>query len=115
MIFSDTALYRSFRGDAAGWDADFEDFSLTGVLVRERRASDPERPEDGTTHLWFFPGRSACADGEGHPAPPPAYRAGDLVVLRAGEADERVLRVEAADNAQASPASGAAHVRLTLR
>ncbi len=115
MEFHDTALYRAFRGDIAGWCADYEDFGLTGVLIREKRAADPERPEDGETLLWFFPGRSSCADGNGWAAPFPRYTPGDLVVLRPGEANERILRVEAADDASDSPAGVASHVRLTLR
>ena len=114
MDFHDTALYRAYRRDD-GWDTGYEDFGLTGVLVRERRSADPERPEDGVTHLWFFPGRSVCTGSSGSEAPFPTYRSGDVVVLRAGEAGERILRVEAVDNAAESPAGGAAHVRLTLR
>ena len=115
MECNDTALYRHFLGDGGDWGAVYEDFALTAVLLRERRAADPERPEDGVTQLWFFPGRSGCADGEGAAVPFPRVTAGDLVVLRNGCADERVLSVEAADDASECPLPGAAHVRLTLR
>ena len=115
MECNDTALYRHFLGDGGDWGAVYEDFALTAVLLRERRAADPERPEDGETLLWFFPGRSSCADGNGRAASFPRYTPGDLVVLRPGEANERVLSVEAADDASECPLPGAAHVRLTLR
>ena len=75
MDFHDTALYRAYRRDD-GWDTGYEDFGLTGVLVRERRSADPERPEDGVTHLWFFPGRSVCTGSSGSEAPFPTYRPG---------------------------------------
>ena len=55
MECNDTALYRHFLGDGGDWGAVYEDFALTAVLLRERRAADPERPEDGVTPTSIVP------------------------------------------------------------
>jgi hypothetical protein len=108
----DTILYRQLIDDS-GTGASFADYTLTGVLVREVFAVDPDMTEDGTTTLYFFPGMSRCTDASGHVCgmPHPGY--GDLAVLHAGEDRERTLRI--AEAGYFTGDRGIGHIRLKLR
>lgn len=115
MKCGDKAEYRSFAGDGANWGAQYARYALSGVLLREKWASEPEKPEDGDTLLYFFPDESVCRDERGAQVPLPRAKAGDLVCLRQGTREERILRVRESFFCFESPGGGAAHVRLTLR
>lgn len=106
----DTILYRQLirkNGES------FADFTLSGVLVREIFAADPDMTEDGTTTVYFFPGMSRCTDSNGRDCEMPLPKAGDLAVLHAGGAHERTLR--AAEAGYFTADGGIGHIRLKLR
>ena len=107
-----TVQYRSFLRDAKDWGAKYALYTLSDVRIRERWSAEPEKPEAGETVLYFFPGRSICRDAKGRIAPLPSPGDGDLVCLRPGQADERILRVRAAADCRAGGAAD--HLRLTL-
>lgn len=111
----DNAEYRRFIGDGqeSGYVAEYESYTLSGVMVREHRAIDQENLSVGTATLYFFPQISSCTDAEGNVTGLPEYRGGDLCVIHSGGGGERVLRVAEAgyyDDA----ADGLCHVRLKL-
>ena len=108
----ESVIYRQFSGDS-GCDAVYTDYRLDGVLVREIFAVDPDMTEDGTTILYFFPGKSRCTDTGGGVCGMPYPKYGDLAVLRDGTENSRVLRV--AEAGYFAGGEGLGHIRLKLR
>ena len=111
-FLKDSILYRQLLEDS-GSGASFAEYSLTGVLIREIIASDPDMTEDGVTTLYFFPGMSRCTDDAGNECGMPWPKYGDLAVLHAGDESERVLRV--AEAGYFNGERGIGHIRLKLR
>lgn len=104
----ETIIYRKLTDGET-----FADYTLTGVLVREVFAADPDMTEDGVTTVYFFPGMSQCTDENGAECPMPRPQYGDLAVLHSGSGDERVLRT--AEAGYFAGEHGIGHIRLKLR
>ena len=111
-FLKDSVRYRSFLRDSDD-DAAYEDYTLTGVMVREVFVTDPDMTEGGTTTVYFFTGLSTCTDSSGNVCGMPCPKYGDLAVLRAGTVEERCLRV--AEAGYFTAGGGLGHVRLKLR
>lgn len=111
----DRLEYRHFLGDGEehGYAAAYAVYELTGVFIREVFGVDPGQTEEGVTTVYFFPGRSRCVDASGTKTELPRIGGGDVCVLRAGQADERCLRV--AEAGYFLTRQGIGHVRLRLR
>ncbi|MBQ8186619.1 MAG: hypothetical protein IJ037_07075, partial [Clostridia bacterium] len=104
-FLTDKVKYRSYLMDHAE-EADYEDYTLTNVMVREVFAVDPDMTEDGTTTVYFFTGLSTCTDASGNACRMPYPKYGDVVVL----GNYRTLRVAEAGYFTADGDLG--HVRL---
>jgi len=111
----DRLEYRHFLGDGEehGYAAAYEVYRLSGVFIREVFGVDPGQTEEGVTTVYFFPGQSHCFDSDGTETELPRIGGGDVCVLRAGEADERCLRV--AEAGYFLTRRGVGHIRLRLR
>lgn len=107
-FLTDKVRYRSYMADHAE-DAEYEDYTLANVMVREVFAVDPDMTEDGTTTVYFFTGLSTCTDLSGNECAMPYPKYGDVVVL----GSHRTLRVAEAGYFTAHGSLG--HVRLKLR
>lgn len=112
-FLKDSVIYRRFVEDSDDGGAVYEEFGLTNLLVREVFAVEPEMTESGVTTVYFFPGKSGCADENGNVCGMPCPKAGDLAVLHRGTENERTLRV--AEAGYFTSDSGLGHVRLKLR
>ena len=108
----DSILYRRLMEDG-GRGAVYKDYGLSGVLVREVFAVDPDMTESGVTVVYFFPGMSRCTDETGAECRMPMPKYGDMAVLRIGSEEERVLRV--AESGYFTGERGLGHIRLKLR
>ena len=104
----ETVIYRKLTDGET-----FADYTLTGVLVREVFAVDPDMTENGVTTVYFVPGKSRCTDADGEECPMPVPKYGDLAVLHGGSGDERILRV--AEAGYFAGEHGIGHIRLKLR
>lgn len=106
--------YRSFLGEDENYAAKYAVYKLSGVLVREIFAVEPEMERDAGVTVYYFPNRSTVKNENGEVCELPRPKYGDLCVLRAGEADECVMRV--AESGYFGGVSGnAAHIRLKCR
>ncbi len=108
----ETILYRRLEEDH-GKGETYADYMLSGVLVREVFAVDPDMTEDGVATVYYFPGVSRCIGENGADCRMPAPKYGDMAVLHSGSDGERVLRV--AEAGYFAGENGLGHIRLKLR
>lgn len=94
-MLNDRAEYRSFLGDGAdrGYEAEYEAFKLSSVMIRERVAADKENKRDDSAVLYFFPKVSKCFDKNGTCVSFPEYKAGDICAISTANGGVRVMRV----------------------
>ena len=104
----DSAVYKRFLGDSSDGSAEYDEYSLTHVLVQRKAIINKSGEKYGSLVLYFFPEFSSCAkDGVLTTLPTP------------GENDRCVVGGEEYRIAEStSPMSGGtalAHVKLTMK
>ena len=104
------ARYRHFLGDPSERDytAEYEEYSLEGIGIREAEGWDAEGRATRVTVLYFFPAVSRCRDEIGADVPLPRCSRGDICVI-----GRRSLRVAEAEYFT-DGGEGLCHVRLSL-
>ncbi len=109
-FLKENARYRQFIGDGAERDhvAEYEDYYLSEVGIREADAWDADNRQVGVTVLYFFPSVSKCTDEMGNDVPLPRCARGDICLI-----GDRRLRVAEAEYFTEG-GEGLCHVRLSL-
>ncbi len=105
--------YRRFLGEDEGYEASYDSYTLEDVLVREIFTVEPDMQKEAGVTVYYFTGRSRCYDKNGEPCKFPMAHYGDICVLRAGEADEVVARVNEVGYFNGGADTG--HIRLKLK
>ena len=114
-MLNDAAEYRSFLGDDAkcGYEAEYEAYALSSVMIRERVAFNKENRRDGSVELYYFHNISNCTDKNGSSVPFPQYKGGDTCVISTSSGGTRIMRV--AEVASFDDMSESlSHIRLKL-
>jgi hypothetical protein len=114
-MLNDRAEYRSFLGDGAdkGYEAEYESYELSSVMIRERVAADKENRRDDGAVLYFFPNVSECFDKNSASVSLPEYKAGDLCAIQTANGGVRIMRVKEAEYFD-DISDTLSHIRLKL-
>ncbi|MBE6626222.1 MAG: hypothetical protein E7628_03430 [Ruminococcaceae bacterium] len=110
MFLSRSARYRHFLGDGEDreYSAGYDEFTLSSVAIEESERWDSDGGKIGESRLYYFIGKSRCANEMGEEVPLPRCARGDICIIDGRET--RVTRVEYFDNGR----DGMRHVRITL-
>lgn len=104
----DSAVYKKFVGDSSDGSAEYDEFSLTHVLVQRKGIINKSGEKYGSLVLYFFPEFSSCMK-DGASAALPTPEENDRCVV-----DGEEYRIAESS----SPVSGGttlAHVKLTMK
>ena len=104
----DSAVYKKFVGDKSDGGAEYEEFSLTHVLVQRKNLIGKSGERYGSLVLYFFPEFSSCTkDGADSPFPTPEEN--DRCAV-----DGEEYRI-AESEVPLSGRTSLAHVKLTMK
>ena len=112
-FFEGSLEYRSYIGEDEEYNAVYRTYNVDGAAVREIFSLDEDAVEGSAVTVYYFPDRSRCVDFDGSRTAFPRPKSGDLCVLRAGQDDERVMRV--AEIGYFTGAGESSHIRLKLK
>lgn len=113
---SDSVTYLRYLGDDAekNYEASYEKYELSGVLVREKFGFTPENELINETVIYFLINESVCKNGKGEKTDIPRPKNGDICVLHPGEPDETRLRIAELGYFIGEGAGRIPHLRLKL-
>lgn len=95
-FLKDSAMYLKYIGDGDGGEALYDEYSLSGVLIRGAEYIDESGRRKSGYALYFFEGRSVCERG-GDAAEFPKVGENDRCVFGDTPANGRRCRVSACE------------------
>lgn len=109
-FLTDSAVYRQYLKDADDGSAVYADYTLEGVLVREKYGFGEDEVGESEVKVYYFPSFSVCRNSAGEECALPRVKKRDLCIIGGAE-----LRVGEAGYLYSAAESELSHVRLVLR
>lgn len=109
-FLTDSAVFRQYIRDADDGSAVYAEYSLDGVLVREKYTFDEDEVSGSEVSVYYFPEFSVCRGEDEAECELPKPKKGDCCII--GRSELRIASVSYLSSAAGSKLS---HVRLGLR
>lgn len=109
-FLTDSAIFRRYVSDAEDGSAVYADYSLNGVLVREKYTFDEDDVSGSEVSVYYFPEFSVCRGRDGAECELPKPKKGDCCIIGGSE-----LRIASVSYISSAAGSKLSHVRLGLR